>query len=268
MLRQWQNTGVKKLMSRIKEAFKNKAFIAFLSAGDPDIESSEKFILEIVRAGADLIEIGIAFSDPIAEGEVIQEASERALKGGVTLEKIFLLVESLRQKTQVPLVFMTYLNPVFNYGCDKFFQMCQKTGVDGIIIPDLPYEERDEVLPYTKKYGVDLIPLVAPTSNERIINVAKDAKGFVYVVSSMGVTGVRQEITTDLGSIVKLVKQATDVPCAIGFGISTPVQAAKFSHVADGVIVGSAIVKIIAKHGKNAAPYLYDYVKSMKSAMI
>lgn len=254
-------------MSRIKEAFKNKAFIAFLSAGDPDIESTQKFILKAIEAGADLIEIGIPFSDPIAEGVVIQGASARALEGGVTLSKIFSLVESLRKKTQIPLVFMTYVNPVFNFGCEEFFKKCKQTGVDGIIIPDLPYEERDEVLPWANKYEIDLIPLIAPTSNERIATIAAEAKGFVYVVSSMGVTGVRDEITTDLNSIVKLIKKETDVPCAIGFGISKPEQAQKFSRIADGVIVGSAIVKIIEKYGKDAAPYVYDYVKSMKEAM-
>lgn len=267
MLPQWQNTEERKSMSRISKAFENKAFIGFLTAGDPDISSSEKFIMEMIRAGADLIEIGIPFSDPIAEGPVIQEATMRALKSGTTLDKVFSLVESLRAKTDVPLVFLTYLNPVFNCGYDIFFEKCQKSGLDGIIIPDLPYEEKEEVQNSADKFSIELISLVAPTSKERISKIAADSKGFIYVVSSMGVTGVRKEIKTDLDSIVKVVKESTDTPCAIGFGISTPEQAKKFSKISDGVIVGSAIVKIIARYGSDAAPYIYDYVKSMKDAV-
>lgn len=254
-------------MSKIKEAFKNKAFIGFLTAGDPDMESSEKYILDMIRAGADLIEIGIPFSDPVAEGEVIQAATLRALKSGTTVDKVFSLVESLRKKTDVPFVFLTYLNPVFNYGYDIFFAKCQKAGVDGIIIPDLPYEEKNEVETVADKYRVDLIPLVAPTSRDRVQKIAKGAKGFVYIVSSMGVTGVRKEITTDLGTIVKAVKEVTDTPCAIGFGISTPEQAQKIASISDGVIIGSAIVRIIAQYGKNASDKVYSYVKSIKDAI-
>lgn len=255
-------------MSKIDKAFKNKAFIGFLTAGDPNLESTEEFILEMVKGGADLVEIGIPFSDPIAEGVVIQAANVRALNAGTTLEKIFDMVESVRKKTDVPLVFLTYVNPVFNYGYDKFFAKCTQSGINGIIIPDLPYEEKNEVDSIAQKYDVDVISLVAPTSKDRIKKIASDARGFIYVVSSMGVTGVRKEITTDLYSIVGVIKEVTDTPTAIGFGISTPQQAEKFSKIADGVIVGSAIVKIIAKHGKDAGSYIYDYVKSMKEAAL
>ena len=253
-------------MSRINNAFKQKAFIGFITAGDPDVDSSGKFILEMARAGADLIEIGIPFSDPIAEGIVIQRASTRALNSGVTVSKIFDMVESVRKKTDIPLVFLTYLNPVFNYGYEEFFKKCADVGIDGIIIPDLPYEEKTEVEEISKKYGIDLISLIAPTSHDRIQLIAKESTGFIYVVSSMGVTGVRSEITTDLDSIVGLIRKVTDTPTAIGFGINTTEQAEKFAGIADGVIVGSAIVKLIEKYGKDAAPYVYDYVKSMKEA--
>lgn len=254
-------------MSRIEQAFQNgKAFLAFLTAGDPTMEKTIEYIFEMEQAGADLIEIGIPFSDPTAEGVVIQDANERALKNGMNTSKVFEIVQTVRKKSQIPLVFLTYLNPVFHYGYERFFEKCQETGVDGIIIPDLPYEESEEVNQYAKKYQVDLIRLIAPTSEQRIQMIAKEAKGFVYLVSSMGVTGVRSEIHTDLATIVKSVREVTEVPCAIGFGISTPEQAAHMAALADGVIVGSAIVKIIAKYGEDAGPALFEYVSEMKNA--
>lgn len=255
-------------MSNISKAFKNtKAFIPFLTGGDPTIDKTEEYIYKMVEAGADIIEIGIPFSDPIAEGPVIQEANIRALKNGATPERIFEMVERVRTKTQVPIVFLTYLNPVFNYGYDKFFARCKKAGVDGIIIPDMPFEEKGELAEEAKKNGVDIISLIAPTSANRIQMIAKEAKGYVYVISSLGVTGMRSEIKTDLKSIIDLVKQATDVPAAVGFGINTPEQAAEISKISDGVIVGSAIVKIIEKYGENAAGEVYKYVKEMKDAV-
>lgn len=254
-------------MSKIQKAFENgKAFIAFLTAGDPDAASTVKYILEMEKAGADLIEIGIPFSDPTAEGVVIQEASIRALQGGMTTEGVFGIVEEVRKQSQVPLALMTYLNPVHHYGYERFFERCKNLGVDGIIVPDLPFEEKPEVEKVASGYGVDVISLIAPTSKERIRMIAKEASGFIYVVSSMGVTGVRRKITTDVDSIVKEIKGVTDVPCAIGFGISTPEQAAEMAKSADGVIVGSAIVKIIAQYGDKADKAVYDYVKSMKEA--
>ena len=255
-------------MSKIREAFANgKAFIAFLTAGDPTAECTVNYILEMEKAGADLIEIGIPFSDPTAEGVVIQEASLRALKGGMTTEGVFQIVEEVRKKSQVPLALMTYLNPVFHYGYEAFFSRCQSLGVDGIIVPDLPFEEKGEAEEVAARFGVDVISLIAPTSKERIRLIAKEAKGFIYVVSSMGVTGVRSKITTDIAGMVKEIRAVTDTPCAIGFGISTPEQAAEMAGYADGVIVGSAIVKLIEKNGANAEEELHRYVSSMKAAI-
>lgn len=257
-------------MSKISEAFQNKkAFIGFLTAGDPSLEKTEEFIIEMEKAGAALIEIGIPFSDPIAEGPVIQDANVRALSapGGCTTDMVFDMAVRVSKKVSVPLVFLTYLNPVYKYGYEKFCARCSETGVSGIIIPDMPFEERGELTPIADKYQVELISLIAPTSEDRVQMIASKAKGYIYVVSSMGVTGVRREITTDIGKIVENIRNVTDTPVAIGFGINTPEQAAKYSQLADGVIVGSAIVKIIAEHGKDAGSYIYDYVKAMVEGM-
>lgn len=257
-------------MSRIKEAFENKkAFIGFLTAGDPSLEKTEEFIVEMEKAGASLIEIGIPFSDPIAEGPVIQEANVRALSttDGCTTDMIFEMVERVSKKVSVPLVFLTYLNPVFKYGYEVFCKKCNETGISGIIIPDMPFEEKKELAEIAEKYNVDIISLIAPTSQNRIQMIAKEAKGYIYVVSSMGVTGVRSEITTDISGIVESVRKVTNTPVAVGFGINTPEQAGKYAAMSDGVIVGSAIVKIIAKHGENAGKYVYEYVKSMVDCM-
>ncbi len=255
-------------MSKIKNAFVNgKAFIGFLTAGDPSLDKTEEFILSMVEAGADLIEIGIPFSDPIAEGEVIQRANVRALSVDTTLDKIFSMVKAIRLKTQIPIVFLTYLNPVFTYGYDHFFRECNNNGVDGVIIPDIPFEEKGELLPFSDKYEVDIISLISPSSKDRISKIASCAKGFVYCVSSMGVTGIRNEIKTDFSSLLSAIKAATNVPVAVGFGISTPQQVSAIGAYADGVIVGSAIVKIIEEHGADAAKPLYDYVREMKKAV-
>lgn len=255
-------------MSKIAKAFENgKAFIPFLTVGDPSADKTVEFVLEMERAGADLVELGIPFSDPTAEGVVIQDANIRALNGGMRLSGVFKVVQKIREKSQIPLVFLTYLNPVFNYGYEAFFAKCQELGVDGMICPDLPFEEKGEVADVAKKYDVDLIALIAPTSEARIQMIAKEASGYIYIVSSMGVTGVRSQITTDIGKIVASIRQVTDVPCAIGFGISTPEQAKEMADIADGAIVGSAIVKIIAKYGDEAAPHVYEYVKAMKEAL-
>ncbi|MCQ2521965.1 MAG: tryptophan synthase subunit alpha [Lachnospiraceae bacterium] len=255
-------------MTRIHKAFENgKAFIAFLTGGDPDLETTEQLIYAIEEAGADLIEIGIPFSDPIAEGVVIQEADERAMKNGTTTDDLFALVKKVRQNTQIPLVFMTYYNPVFSYGRDKFMQNAAEAGIDGLIIPDVPFEESEEVRTYTKQYGLELINMIAPTSIERTKMIAEKSEGFLYCVSSLGVTGVRSEINTNIANLIKDAKEVTDVPCAIGFGISTPQQAKEMASFSDGVIVGSAIVRIIAEHGKDAVPFVKEYVKSMKDAI-
>ena len=255
-------------MSKVAEAFKQgKAFIGFVTGGDPTLAKTEEFILEMVRAGVDLVEIGIPFSDPIAEGVVIQDANIRALAAGATVPRIFDLVASVRKSTNVPLVFMTYLNPVFNYGYDSFFKKCAEVGVDGIIVPDLPFEEKREVSEVADGFGVDVISLIAPTSEQRIQQIAQDAKGFIYLVSSMGVTGVRSEIKTNLAKIIEVVRVSASLPVAVGFGVNTTGQAAEISKSADGVIVGSAIVAIIEKYGEKAGPYVYEYVKKMKDAL-
>lgn len=257
-------------MNRIKEAFENKkAFIGFLTAGDPTLEKTEEFIVEMERAGASLIEIGIPFSDPIAEGPVIQNANVRALSApcGCTTDMVFDMVARVREKVTVPIVFLTYLNSVFKYGYEAFSKRCGEIGVDGIIIPDMPFEEREELAPIAEKYGVDLISMIAPTSKDRIQMIAKNAKGYIYLVSSMGVTGVRSEITTDISEIVQSIRNVTDTPVAVGFGINTPDQAAKYGTMSDGVIVGSAIVKIIEKYGENAGAPIYEYISAMKSGL-
>lgn len=251
-------------MSRIKQAFENKkAFIAFITCGDPDLETTAEAVRAAVQNGASLIELGIPFSDPTAEGPVIQGANIRALSGGVTTEKIFDFVKELRKDVEVPMVFMTYANVVFSYGAERFISICGNIGIDGLILPDLPFEEKEEFLPLCHKYGVDLISLIAPTSENRIAMIAKEAEGFLYIVSSLGVTGVRSEIKTDLASIVKVVRENTDIPCAIGFGISTPEQAKKMADISDGAIVGSAIIKLLEKYGKDAPPHIGQYVRSM-----
>lgn len=255
-------------MNKISDAFKNgKAFIGFVTAGDPDLETSREIMIKMAQAGCDLIEIGIPFSDPIAEGPIIQEANLRSLSGGTTTDKVFSLAREVSAEVDIPLVFMTYLNVLFKYGYDKFLDNAKKSGISGVIIPDLPFEEKAELQSVAQKYDIDVISLIAPTSEQRIQMIAKEAQGFVYEVSSLGVTGVRSEIKTDLESMTRAVKSATDIPVAIGFGISTPEQAKKYFAVADGVIVGSAIVKIIAQHGKNAPEEVYKYVKSMKDAI-
>lgn len=255
-------------MTEIAKAFENKkAFIPFITCGDPDLETTAKIVREAVANRADLIELGIPFSDPTAEGPVIQGANIRALKGGVTTDKVFDLVRELRKDVAIPMVFMTYANVVFSYGGDKFISTCKEIGINGLILPDLPYEEKEEFLPLCRKYGVDLISLIAPTSENRIAMIAKEADGFIYLVSSLGVTGTRSEINTDLKSIVDVIRQNTSVPCAIGFGISTPAQAKKMADIADGAIVGSAIIKIIDQYGKDAPRYVGEYVKSMKDAI-
>lgn len=255
-------------MNKIKQAFENKkAFIAFITCGDPDLETTEAAVQAAVSNGADLIELGIPFSDPTAEGPVIQGANLRALKGGITTDQIFAFVKKLRQDVTVPMVFMTYSNVVFSYGAEAFLSACSSLNMDGLILPDLPFEEKEEFLPVCQKYGVDLISLIAPTSQNRIAKIAKEAEGFLYIVSSLGVTGARTEIQTDLKSIMKVVRENTSIPCAIGFGISTPELARDMAELADGVIVGSAIVKFLEQYGTRAPEHIGTYIKSMKEAM-
>jgi len=241
--------------------------IVFVTAGDPNLDKTIDFILEAEQAGASLVEIGIPFSDPLAEGVVIQAANERALQNGATIDKIFEMVAKVREKTQIPLVFLTYINPIFRYGVEAFMRRCREVGMDGLIVPDLPFEEREELAPCCEAHGLDLIALIAPTSTERVQKIGAKATGFVYLVSSLGVTGMRSDFAGNLSTLAKQVKSVTDTPVAIGFGISTPEQAARMKDYADGLIVGSAVVDVIAQHGENADKPLYDFVKSLKDAM-
>ncbi len=251
-------------MNSIQSAFENgKAFIAFITCGDPDLETTGEVVREAVKNGAKLIELGIPFSDPTAEGPVIQGANIRALSGGITTDKVFSFVKELREDVSVPIVFMTYANVVFSYGAERFISRCRDIGINGLILPDLPFEEKEEFAPVCRQYGVTLISMIAPTSENRIAMIASEAEGFLYIVSSLGVTGVRGEITTDLNSIIDVVRRSTSIPCAIGFGISTPDQAKEMAALSDGVIVGSAIVKIIEKYGREAPKYVGEYVRSM-----
>lgn len=255
-------------MNKIEKAFQNgKAFIPFLTCADPSLDVTEQLVYAMERAGADLIELGIPFSDPTAEGPVIQEASTRALQGGVTTDSIFEMVKRIRRKTQIPMVFMTYANVVFSYGTERFVKTASEIGMDGLILPDVPFEEKEEFDKVCRKYGLNLISLIAPTSHERIRMIAKEAHGFVYCVSSLGVTGIRSKITTDIGAMVQLVKEEKEIPCAVGFGISTPEQAREMAGKSDGVIVGSAIVKLCGQYGRECVPYVEEYVKSMKEAV-
>lgn len=255
-------------MSKIHQAFeRGKAFIAFITCGDPDLETTAAVVRAAAANGADLIELGIPFSDPTAEGPVIQGANLRALQGGVTTDKIFDLVRELREDVSIPMVFMTYANVVYSYGAERFIRTCREIGIDGLILPDVPFEEKEEFLPLCHRYGVDLVSLIAPTSENRIADIAAEAEGFLYIVSSLGVTGTRSEITTDLASIVSVVRRHSKIPCAVGFGISTPEQARKMADVSDGAIVGSAIIKILEKYGRDAAPEVGKYVRNMKDAL-
>ncbi|MCD8104861.1 MAG: tryptophan synthase subunit alpha [Lachnospiraceae bacterium] len=255
-------------MNKIQSAFAHgKAFIPFITCGDPSLEVTEQLVYAMEKAGADLIELGIPFSDPTAEGPVIQEANNRALSGGVTTDKIFDMVKKIRKNTQIPMVFMTYANVVFSYGIERFVKAAAEAGMDGIILPDVPFEEKEEFAVTCRENGLALVSLIAPTSHARVAEIASAAEGFIYCVSSLGVTGVRSEITTDIGEMVRLVRAASDIPCAIGFGISTPKQAAKMAREADGVIVGSAIVKICKEYGADCVPQVAEYVKGMKDAI-
>lgn len=253
-------------MSKISEAFNNKAFIPFITCGDPDLETTKEIIKELAANGADLIELGIPFSDPTAEGPVIMEANIRALKNDVTTDDVFAMVAEVSGQVETPLVFMTYANVVYSYGIDRFFEKCQETGICGIILPDVPYEEKAEFEDAALEYGVEFVSMVAPTSEDRIDMISKGAKGFIYIVSSLGVTGERSKLNGNIRALVERVRKNTDVPCAVGFGISTPDQAAEMADIADGAIVGSAIVRVIAEHGKEAPKYVGEFVKSMKEA--
>ena len=255
-------------MNKIADAFADKkAFIPFITARDQDLDTTKEIILAMQEAGADLIEIGIPFSDPVAEGPVIQEADDRALASGTTTDKSFDMVKSIQDKIQIPIVFMTYINPIYVYGTEKFAKKSKECGVAGVIVPDVPFEEKKEIQDIFAKENLVVISMIAPTSMDRVRMIAKEAEGFVYCVSSLGVTGVRSEINTGISAMIEQVKQVKDIQCAIGFGISTPEQAKTMTAISDGAIVGSAIVKIVAEYGKESVPYVKEYVQSMAEAV-
>jgi tryptophan synthase alpha chain len=244
-----------------------KSLIIFITGGDPCIETTEKLILEIADAGADLIEIGIPYSDPVADGHIIQAANKRALANGTTTDKLLEMVARLRHKVQIPLVFLTYLNPILDYGKERFLSACHDCGINGIIVPDLPFERKRELSEDCAKFGVTLISLVEPILNERIAMIAKEAEGFLYCISSSGTTGMKSEINPDIEKIVAEAKKFTDIPCAIGFGISNAEQAREMAKIADGVIVGSAVVKIIEQYGSDCIEPVKEFVRTMKEAI-
>ncbi len=254
---------------KIIDAFSNqKAFIAFLTCGDPNLETTEQLILAMEKNGADVIELGIPFSDPTAEGPVIQAANLRALTAGVTTDKIFDMVIRVRKTVKIPMVFMTYANVVFSYGTERFIKKAAEIGMQGLILPDVPFEEKEEFSTLCKAYGLDFISLIAPTSEHRISKIAKESSGFVYCVSSLGVTGTRNSITADIDTMVKMVRQSTNTPTAIGFGISTPEQAKTMSEKADGIIIGSAIMKLVEQYGEHSIPYVSSYIKDIKRIIV
>lgn len=255
-------------MNNIAKAFHGKkAFIPFITAGDPDLETTERILLAMQDNGADLIEIGIPFSDPVAGGPVIQQADERALASGTTTDKIFAMIGNIKDKIHVPMVFMTYANVIFVYGAESFASHTKELGMAGVIVPDIPFEEKKEIESVFGKYGLDVISLIAPTSKDRIRAIAAEAKGFIYCVSSLGVTGMRETVGRGVADMIREVKQVQDIPCAVGFGISTPEQAKEMSMISDGVIVGSTIMELVAEHGRDSAEHVGAYVRSMKQAM-
>jgi len=256
-------------MKRIDKAFTNgTAFIPFITGGDPDIETTEKTIYALQDAGADAIEIGIPFSDPVAEGPVIEAASARALSNGCTVDRLFEMITRVRGKIEIPILFMTYYNPVFVYGIDRFVTRSLSVGLDGLIVPDLPYEERGELYSPCVAAGIELISLIAPTSEDRIPEIAVNSGGFLYCVSSLGVTGIRNTLDNSAKQMIAQVREVSDIPCAVGFGISTPKQAKDVAKFADGVIIGSAIVKIAAEYGRGSVTPIYNFAKTIKESLV
>lgn len=266
--------------SRLTEAFAHgKAFVGFVTCGDPDMETTYEVVRAMQASGADIVELGIPFSDPTAEGPVIMEASMRALAAGATTEGALELARRLRVEggVTIPLAFMTYANVVYSYGIERFARECAEAGVDGLILPDVPFEEKSEFSPACSEYGIDFVSLVAPTSEDRIAAIAREAEGFVYIVSSLGVTGMRDRLDGNIPEMVRLVRSATSVPCAVGFGIKSPEQAARVvgaggfarpgEQYPDGVIVGSAIVDIVTRHDKAAPEAVGEFVRAVKAAI-
>lgn len=243
-------------MNRIEKKFKEiegrSAFIGYITSGDPTLEKTEELVYAMEENGCDIIELGIPYSDPVADGPVIQLAAQRALDNGIKVKDIFETVAKIREKSQVPIAFLVYYNTVFAYGLKAFADKCDEVGIDGLIIPDLPLEERKELMPYLEGKNVGIIPLVAPNSNTRIKDIVTGGRGFVYCISSFGVTGMRDNFEINISKYLESVKAQTDLPLAVGFGISTNDDVKKFAEVADGVIVGSAIVKKVEETNGSA----------------
>ncbi len=255
-------------MNKLTQAFSNKkAVIGFMTAGDPTFEQSITNILALVEGGADILEIGIPFSDPIAEGPVIQKANIRALGSGMTTDRIFELVKRVREKTDTPICLITYLNPVFKYGYDRFFADCAEAGVDGIFVPDMPFEERPEAAEFAKKHGITIVPLAAPAEEERIKAIAESAEGYIYVASAMSENGLTEQSKSELHAVTETVRKYTDLPTAVWFGIHTAKEAKSVAEIADGVIVESSVVDLVTRHGDKAAPYIAELIESMKIAV-
>lgn len=255
-------------MSRIKDTFDTlksrgeKALITYLTGGDPSLAATRELVLSMARSGADIVEIGIPFSDPLADGPVIQAASLRALSAGSTVAGLLNTVRNIRRDSQVPIVLMTYYNPVMQYGLGQFTIDAVQSGVDGLIVPDLPYEESEPLRLQADQNGLDLIPLVAPTSTPaRLSAICSAARGFVYCVAVTGVTGTRVQIETDLDALTREVRRHTNLPVAIGFGVSGPESAARVSGYCDGVVVGSALVKLIGEKDNDRVEELTTQLK-------
>lgn len=249
------------------QAHNKKALVTFITAGDPDLETTEQLVLALEKEGVDVVELGIPFSDPVAEGPVIQEASARALKNGVKTDDFFELVKRLRAKTDMPILFMMYVNCIYVYGKEKFFDRCLECGIDGVIVPDLPFEEKEEIEDAAESRGIHSVSLVAPTSRERVSAIASQSRGFLYCVSSLGVTGTRDHFDTNFAEFFGLINRYKASPACVGFGISTPEQVQNLKGYCDGVIVGSAIVRIIGQHGRNSVNPVSKFVKELKSAL-
>ncbi|MBE5868380.1 MAG: tryptophan synthase subunit alpha [Lachnospiraceae bacterium] len=255
-------------MSKILSAFEDgKAFIAFITCGDPDLGTTAAAVRAAAENGADLIQLGIPFSDPTAEGPVIQQASIRALQGGVTTDKIFDFVKELRSTVQIPLVFTTYSNVVFSYGAERFLAACKEAEIDGLILPDLPFEEKEEFLPACRKYGVDLISMIAPSTEKRISMIAEAAEGFLYMTPGPAVPDTNSQIKTDPAHITEIIRRSTNIPCAISYDTATPEQVAEMAACCDGVIAVSAFVELLEKYGEDAPDHIGTYIQTIKTLL-
>lgn len=252
-------------MSRIKEAFKDgKALIGFLTAGVPSAEDTLRYMEDLETAGADLIEIGVPFSDPVADGAVIMEADVQALKNKVHLPQVMEIVKAFRKQSETPLVFLSYYNPIFNYGVKKFFEKAKAIGLDGVAIPDLPYEEQMEIRPFADTYGIDIIQIIGPASEERICQNVRNATGFVYIVSSVESANRKTDMKRNLADIISVIRKTTDTPIVVGLDGHHPEELQKMKEMADGITTGSIVVDMINKNGKKAGKLVQKYMKKLK----